>query len=216
MGMKGTSTTKRRIAEVALDIFSQKGYDLTSIKDIARAVGIEGSSIYSHYSSKAEIFEEILDEFGKRLKASYHKSETLEAIARNPKLDVVVECFHTTFDPSDEIFCMKALSVAMLEQHRNPIARHFITHQFLLETEDFIKRVLHTLVELGVIRDGIDYDFWSKLHSSVLYTFTNRRILGIGDNVPGYEGNSTEDMIRLIYTQILNLYGSVREPVPAV
>ena len=44
-------TTKEKITETALDLFSQRGYDGVSVRDIARAVGIRESSIYNHFQS---------------------------------------------------------------------------------------------------------------------------------------------------------------------
>lgn len=54
-------TTKEKITESALELFSQRGYDGVSIRDIARAVGIRESSIYNHFESKRDIFDSILD-----------------------------------------------------------------------------------------------------------------------------------------------------------
>lgn len=44
--------TKEKIFNVSLDLFSQKGYDSVSLREIAEEVGIKKSSIYSHYSSR--------------------------------------------------------------------------------------------------------------------------------------------------------------------
>ena len=46
--------TKDRILLAALDLFSEKGYDQTSIDLIAEAVGIKGPSIYAHYKEKKD------------------------------------------------------------------------------------------------------------------------------------------------------------------
>lgn len=54
-------TTKEKIIETALDLFSQRGYDGVSVRDIARAVGIRESSIYNHFESKQAIFDGIVD-----------------------------------------------------------------------------------------------------------------------------------------------------------
>ena len=51
-------TTKERIVEEALTLFSVKGYKGTSVKDIAGAVGIKDSSIYKHFTGKQEIPDE--------------------------------------------------------------------------------------------------------------------------------------------------------------
>lgn len=54
-------TTKEKITETALDLFSQRGYDGVSVRDIARAVGIRESSIYNHFQSKRAVFDAIVD-----------------------------------------------------------------------------------------------------------------------------------------------------------
>ena len=52
--------TKDRILLAALDLFSQKGYDQTSIDLIAEAVGIKGPSIYAHYKGKEDILDSLI------------------------------------------------------------------------------------------------------------------------------------------------------------
>lgn len=54
-------TTKERIVETALELFSQRGYDGVSVRDIARAVGIRESSLYNHFENKRAIFDGIVD-----------------------------------------------------------------------------------------------------------------------------------------------------------
>ena len=59
--------TKERIIEEALSLFSTKGYEGTSLKNIAEAVGIKDSSLYKHYKSKKEIFDTIVQEMSSRM-----------------------------------------------------------------------------------------------------------------------------------------------------
>lgn len=54
-------TTKEKIVETALELFSQRGYGGVSIRDIAREVGIRESSIYNHFQSKRAVFDAIVD-----------------------------------------------------------------------------------------------------------------------------------------------------------
>lgn len=54
-------TTKESILETALDLFSQRGYDGVSVRDIAGAVGIRESSIYNHFESKRAVFDAIVE-----------------------------------------------------------------------------------------------------------------------------------------------------------
>jgi len=54
-------TTREKIVETALELFSRRGYDGVSMRDIARTVGIRESSLYNHFESKRAIFDEIVD-----------------------------------------------------------------------------------------------------------------------------------------------------------
>jgi len=53
-------TTKQRILLEALKLFSKDGYDAVSVEQIAKAVGIKAPSLYKHYQSKQDIFDQIL------------------------------------------------------------------------------------------------------------------------------------------------------------
>jgi AcrR family transcriptional regulator len=66
--------TRRLILDVALDLFSEGGFAGTSMRQIARAVGVRESALYHHFPSKAAIFEALLQEMGPG------KSERLEAL----------------------------------------------------------------------------------------------------------------------------------------
>src|SRR3954454_19291326 len=52
-------TRKQIIAKKASDLFKEKGYGATSMRDIADAIGVEAPSLYNHISSKKEILQEI-------------------------------------------------------------------------------------------------------------------------------------------------------------
>lgn len=49
------TSTKDSILDAALELFACKGFEATSVRDIASAVGIKAPSLYKHYGSKQEI-----------------------------------------------------------------------------------------------------------------------------------------------------------------
>lgn len=50
---------KRRLYEVALELFGEQGYHAVSIRDIATALGQQSSAIYFHVSSKQDLLYEL-------------------------------------------------------------------------------------------------------------------------------------------------------------
>ncbi len=52
--------TREIILEEALNLFSVKGYQSVTVKEIAQAVGIKDSSLYKHFDSKQAIYDTLL------------------------------------------------------------------------------------------------------------------------------------------------------------
>lgn len=53
-------TTKEKILNSSLNLFSTKGYKAVSVRDIASDVGIKASSLYNHFESKQDILDELI------------------------------------------------------------------------------------------------------------------------------------------------------------
>jgi AcrR family transcriptional regulator len=54
--------TRRRILDAALDLFSEHGYHATSMRDLARAVGVRESALYHYFPSKERLVEAVVQE----------------------------------------------------------------------------------------------------------------------------------------------------------
>ena len=58
--------TGERILLTSLQLFARKGYEATSVSDIAGALGITKGALYRHFTSKRAIFDAILDRMEQR------------------------------------------------------------------------------------------------------------------------------------------------------
>ena len=59
----------------ALTLFSDRGYEGVSMRDIAGAVGIKASSLYNHFKSKEDIFNSIIDDMSRRYEETASKMQ---------------------------------------------------------------------------------------------------------------------------------------------
>lgn len=53
--------TRQAILDAALDLFADKGYFGTSLRDVAAAVGVRESALYNYFPGKAALFEALLE-----------------------------------------------------------------------------------------------------------------------------------------------------------
>ena len=64
-------STKDRILDEALTLFSENGYDGTSVEQIAEKVGIKAPSLSKHFKGKEDILNAIIDNAEARYEESF-------------------------------------------------------------------------------------------------------------------------------------------------
>lgn len=82
--------TRGQIVEASLRLFSERGFARTTVRDIAREVGITDAAIYYHFASKRDLLEALYEEKGiapalqelERISSDLPLRETLMGIAR--------------------------------------------------------------------------------------------------------------------------------------
>src|SRR4051812_422557 len=73
--------TKRRIYEAALQLFRDKGFESTTMRDIAREAGVALGGAYYYFASKEAIVLAFYEEMEER-----GDQATAQAISKNKKL----------------------------------------------------------------------------------------------------------------------------------
>jgi AcrR family transcriptional regulator len=81
---------KDQITETAQNLFREKGYAGTSMRDLAKAVGIEAASLYSHIKSKEEILSGICFRIANDFKDALYPVIVNEADAESKLREAVI------------------------------------------------------------------------------------------------------------------------------
>ena len=71
-------TRRQAIEEAASSLFREHGYSGTSVRDIARAVDIQGASLYAHVTSKQEVLWSIVERMASRFESAAEAVETAD------------------------------------------------------------------------------------------------------------------------------------------
>lgn len=79
------SDTKKRIQEIALELFAERGYDKTSLKEVADRLNITRPALYYHFKTKEDILNsavsDLLDSVGELTEWASEQPHTPEARA---------------------------------------------------------------------------------------------------------------------------------------
>ncbi len=142
--------TKERILEAALEMFSQKGYAGTNIRELTASLGLVKSSMYRHFKSKEEIWNTLLDEMIAYYGARFGSPENLPPIPDSLEGLVAMTRHMTDVTIRDEkiIMTRKLLSI---EQFRDDRARDLATKHFLTGLKEMFTHIFAGMMDKGLL-----------------------------------------------------------------
>jgi AcrR family transcriptional regulator len=78
----GEPGTRARIQQVAIKLFTDNGYEATSLREIAEHLGVTKAALYYHFKSKDEIIQSVVDDqvamIGKLIEWAHGQPRTKE------------------------------------------------------------------------------------------------------------------------------------------
>ena len=83
--------TRAAIQEIALTLFADRGYDATSLQDIADELGLTKAAVYYHFPSKLELLQSICEPVYERVTAII--AETAAHSTRPARIDAFSDGF---------------------------------------------------------------------------------------------------------------------------
>ncbi|MFF5114908.1 TetR/AcrR family transcriptional regulator [Streptosporangium sp. NPDC000509] len=60
--MRENADTRTRIQEIALKLFTEQGYEATSLREIAEALGVTKAALYYHFKTKDDIIASLAED----------------------------------------------------------------------------------------------------------------------------------------------------------
>jgi len=143
--------TKDIIFNTALEMFSEKGYDNISTREIARTAGVNESTAYYYYKSKEAILNDILSVYRQKLSRYLITKEQVEHYLLTDTPRELLRRFISHFKDSEAIFMVRANRIVSMQQYTNPVAKDLVMDQLMDKTKASIKGALDILIERSLI-----------------------------------------------------------------
>ena len=168
-------TTKERILNEALILFSEKGYTDVFVGDIAAAVGIKAPSLYKHFKGKQEIFDACVEKFFDRM--TQIRNELF--LPATPQSDVSYKTADTEkitefavglfmFYWKDDI-ASRFRKMLMLERYRNPELNRIYEELFVNGAVEYEEKIFAELIGSGVIKKEEPHIIALRFYSPIYY-----------------------------------------------
>lgn len=154
--MSESKSKKQIILEAAAQLFREKGYSATSMRDLAQAVQLRASSLYNHISSKEEILKLICFDNAQRFFEGLERVEQLSA-SLTDKVEALIRA-HIRIAMED------VTSVTAFNDEWRHLSEPFLG-QFIQMRKNYEQR-FKAIVEAGITQGAI-----KPMHTQVvLYT----------------------------------------------
>lgn len=155
--------TKRKIFEMSMKLFAEKGYDATSIEDITGAVGVAKGTLYYHFSSKEEIFDFLVEEGIKLLQNSID-IKTAKYSNYLDKIKAIILIQIKIVNKYEDIINI-ILSQLWGKEKRNKKCQELV-YDYINKIEDFVKEGIRA----GQIKEGDSKVIASEIYGLICST----------------------------------------------
>ena len=150
-------STRDKIMDVALHMFSERGYEAVSIRDICGEVGIKESTLYYHFKNKKDILDSLIAKFREHIDSLLvHVDEITAGTDKKKKMkgdEIGAQMMDSymmdsyLFDP----FCNLMLRLMMIEQFHNEELRELYEKTLFTDPYEIQLNVFNRLATIGTV-----------------------------------------------------------------
>jgi AcrR family transcriptional regulator len=189
-------TNREKILKVSIDLFSEKGYEAVTLREIASQVGIKAASIYNHFHNKEEILEEIAAFFIEKLHNVVYPYFKIEA-GQDVRgfLQRVEDANIALF--SEPLYA-KIGSILLREQFHSEFIRKMLLEELIARPRQSIAEGFCQLMAAGKMKPADPVIAAKEYHAYYIYEFyENSLAQGAGLEGEGARKTGRDEHLRL-------------------
>ncbi|MCL2115982.1 MAG: TetR/AcrR family transcriptional regulator [Methanobrevibacter sp.] len=195
--------TKEKIFNVAIDLFSQKGYNEVSIREIAKNVGIKESSIYYHYSKKEDILDNIFEYFINTMNKVEISNEQMEELLNQSPQIIYHFGSEAVKKQYGQLEMTKILRLIFIELYHNKKIREFFLEEIINKPLIFWTSLFQSFIDKKIIKEVNPRKLAENYYNYGMYKMFEAIILKYPENPQEIDINGIFDDIENHYNFIL-------------
>lgn len=180
------------IMDHALSLFSENGFENTSVRDIAAAAGINIAMISYYFGSKQKLLEAVFIQNTQSIRNKLEK--IVKASDANPeeKIDQIIDVYIDAFIEHPQFFLL--LSREQIRTRNDSL--YFAIRELKQRNGSLLKAAIKAGEKSGYFKKNIDVPMLAQtLFGTVNQAFSNRRHLCEMYNLPEYSDASFTEFI---------------------
>ncbi|ACL16215.1 TetR/AcrR family transcriptional regulator [Methanosphaerula palustris] len=146
----GEKHTREKIFDAAVDLFAERGFDRTSVRDIAKAVGVTESAVYRHYPGKDAILEAIFVFMENRVYTPLSPVHEAGELDNRTIFRDMLEGL-PRFIMADPVL-VKTAHIMFTEMYHNEKIRDYVKKEYGKRADDYTEKLFRKHVMDGTIR----------------------------------------------------------------
>ena len=150
--MEEIMSTKEKILDAALTLFSENGYDGTSVEQIANVVGIKAPSLYKHYKGKEDILNALIDSAEVRYEEMFGSENNIGKVPQSREEFVKVTMERISFTMRDPKI-RKLRMLLVQEQFRNERISEVTTRHQLDGIQRMFAKIIKGMMDEGLVKN---------------------------------------------------------------
>ncbi|MCC7561352.1 MAG: TetR/AcrR family transcriptional regulator [Methanobrevibacter arboriphilus] len=197
-------TTKEKIFNVAIDLFSKKGYNQVSMREIATEVGIKEASIYYHYSKKEDILDSIFKYFINRMSVTESSEEQMDQllnISPNKLYHFGSESVKNQFS---SLKMIKILRLIFIEVYHNDKIRKFFIDELLNDPIEFWTLLFKNFMDKKIIKQSNPKELAENYYTFGMFKMFEAVVLNFPDDSKKIDLDPIFDKIEDHFNFIMN------------
>lgn len=184
--LKGTRSTRDKILETALKLFSRKGYLGATTKEIAKEAGIAEITLFRYFPSKEKLFENVISTYS-FLPALKDLLPEVEGMPYEEALNVIAKRFLETLSSRKDL-----IQIMHSEMHRYPEKIHIIHNSIIDNVIKTLASYFEKLKTKGLLKD-FNSELGARAFLGMFFSYFNAQELKMRKK---YKGDDTEMTIR--------------------